>query len=216
MCRAAAALKPRLRDVRASSAITHFMAHGSLQSFVEDDTIAIKRFALEKAHSEAMSEGDVNAGVEGTLQKMQMMAKFFFTKLEPKIPSPLMSYLTRPGKGKTYSEAYQQSDLPASITFMGQFIDHDLTKNATNLVVEEDNNSPPVQDVASPYIDLDSVYGPRSDDDGSGGAASPRKPDGRFVLTKLDGSNNACDVQRGTDGGAQIEDGRNDENPLIL
>ena len=217
---ALAALKPRLRDVRASSVITHFMAHGSLQSFVEDDTIAIKRFALEKAHSQAMSEGQVNAGVESTLQKLQMMAKFFFTKLEPafeyKIPSPLMSYLTRPGKGKTYSEAYQPSDLPASITFMGQFIDHDLTKNATNLVVEEDNNSPPVQNVASPYIDLDSVYGPRTDDDGSGGAASPRKPDGRFVLTKLDGSNNAYDVQRGADGGAQIEDGRNDENQLIL
>src|SRR6516162_2544337 len=88
---ALAALKPRLREVRASSVITHFMAHGSLQSFVEDDTIAIKRFALEKAHSRAMSEGHVNAGVEGTLQKMQMMAKFFFTKLEPafeyKIPS---------------------------------------------------------------------------------------------------------------------------------
>ena len=67
---ALAALKPRLRDVRASSVITHFMAHGSLQSFVEDDTIAIKRFALEKAHSQAMSEGQVNAGVESTLQKL--------------------------------------------------------------------------------------------------------------------------------------------------
>ncbi len=217
---ALAELKPRLRGVSASSAVTHFMAHGALQSFIDDASIAIKRAALEKAEPEAMQDPTVNAGVQGMLQKMQAVAKYFFMKLEPTfeytIPSPLMSYLTRPYKGKMYSEAYQPSDLPASITFMGQFIDHDLTKNATNLVVEEDNARPPIENIASPYIDLDSVYGPRSDDDGSGGAISPRKPDGRFALTKLDGSNNAYDVQRDPTGGAYIEDGRNDENQMIL
>jgi hypothetical protein len=193
------------------------MAHGALQSFIEDTTIAIKRGALEKSHPFAMSAPDVSAAVNGVLQKMQAMAQFFFTKLERNfeytIPSALMSYLTRPGDGKMYATGYQPSDLPASITFMGQFIDHDLTKNATNLVVAEDND---IADAASPYIDLDSVYGSRSDDDGTGGLASPRTADGRFLLTKLDGSNNAYDVQRGSDGGALIEDGRNDENQLIL
>jgi hypothetical protein len=216
---ALATLKPRLDGARASSIVTHFMAHGALQSFVEDSTVAVKHSALEKAYPDKMVSPDINAGVLGTLSKMQKMAKYFFQKLEPSfeytIQSPLMSYLTRPGSGAMFSTGYQPSDLPASITFMGQFIDHDLTKNATNLVAEEDNNSPPTPDVASPYIDLDSVYGPRSDDDGSGGMVSPRKPDGRFVLTKLDGSNNAYDVQR-VGGGAQIEDGRNDENQMIL
>jgi hypothetical protein len=48
-----------------------------------------------------------------------------------------------------------------------------------------------------------------------GGAMSPRTADGRFVLTKLDASNNAYDVQR-SNGNALIEDGRNDENQMIL
>jgi hypothetical protein len=218
---ALATLKPWLRGARASSAVTHFMAHGALQSFVQDSTVAAKRSALEKAHPEVMSDPDVHAGVQGTLEKMQAMAQYYFQKLEPtfeyRIPSSLMSYLTLPSKGTMYSEAYQPSDLPASITFMGQFIDHDLTKNATPLMDEEDNESAPVEDVASPTIDLDSVYGPRSDGAVGGGAVSPRKPDGRFVLTKLDNSNNAYDVQRDpTTGAALIEDGRNDENQLIL
>jgi hypothetical protein len=217
---ALATLKPRLRGVRASSAVTHFMAHGALQSFIQDAAVAVKRSALEEAHPAEMSAPDVDAGVRGTLQKMQAMAQYYFMKLEPsfeyEIPSSLMSFLTLPVNGKMYSTAYQPSDLPASITFMGQFIDHDLTKNATNLVAEEDNASPPVADIASPYLDLDSVFGPRSDDTTGGGLASPTRPDGRFVLTRLDASNNAYDVQRGADGGAMIEDGRNDENQLVL
>jgi hypothetical protein len=214
------ALKPHLEGVRPSTAITHLMAHGALQAFVEDSTVAIKRSALEKSHPTKMSFAEVNAGIEVSLKKLQQAARHFFAKLEPTfeyvIPSALMSYLTQPGRGKMYNEAFQPSDLPASITFMGQFIDHDLTKNATNLVVREDNNDPPIPNVASPFIDLDSVYGARSDDDGTGGLISPREPDGRFILTKLDDSNNAYDVQRDSLGGAKIEDGRNDENQLIL
>src|SRR5262249_44836452 len=120
--------------------------------------------------------------------------------------------------GKMYSAAYQPSDLPASITFMGQFIDHDLTKNATHLLDLEDNSQPKVTNFASPLIDLDSVFGPRADDDGrpGGGLVSPTTSDGRFVLTKLDSSNNAYDVQRTPEGSAKIEDFRNDENQMIL
>lgn len=214
------AVKPRLKGIKASSALTHFMAHGALQSFVDDATVAIKHSTLVRLHPAVMDHPAVSADVESALQKLKAAARFFFEKLDDSfeytIPSALMSYLTLPGSGKMYNKDFQPSDLPASITFMGQFIDHDLTKNATNLVVEEDNASPPVQDVASPYIDLDSVFGPRTDDDGTGGSASPKRPDGRFVLAKLDGSNNAYDVLRGADGGALIEDGRNDENQMIL
>jgi hypothetical protein len=125
--RALAALKPHVQGALASSALTHFMAHGALQSFAEDSTLALKRSALEKAHPTLMSSLDVNSGVHGSLKRLQEAANYYFYKMEPTfqyaIPSPLMSYLTRPGKGKMYSEAYQPSDLPASITFMGQFID---------------------------------------------------------------------------------------------
>ncbi|QYE37061.1 hypothetical protein KZX46_21930 (plasmid) [Polymorphobacter sp. PAMC 29334] len=215
--KALSTIKPSLADAHASSVITHFMAHGALQAFVQDATVAIKTEHLKSRHPREMALSGVHAGVEASLMKLQAAARFYFMKLEPDfeyiIPSSLMSYLTRPGKGTMYDEGAEPSDLPVSITFIGQFIDHDLTKNATNLVSDE--SSVIVTDVASPFIDLDSVYGPRTDDDGSGGMVSPMSH-GKFVLTKLDASNNAYDVQRDGSGGAMIEDGRNDENQLIL
>jgi hypothetical protein len=104
----------------------------------------------------------------------------------------------------------QPSDLPVVITFMGQFIAHDLTKNATNLVDPELDQT---VEVASPLIDLDSVYGPRSD---AAPSVPPVKTDGRCELRKLDNTNNAYDVPRASDGTAMLPDGRNDENQLIL
>jgi hypothetical protein len=219
------ALKPEIGHVRSSGLITHFMQHGALQSYVADATVAAKRSALEKSRPGEMSRPGMGEGVQGAFEKLQDVAQFFFQKLDKSfeyaIPSQLIAYLAVPlpgrDSGKMYNTEYQPSDLPASITFMGQFIDHDLTKNAMHLLDPQDGNVP---DVASPYIDLDSVYGPRSDDNpndpaNQGGAASPRESDGRFKLRKLDDSFNAYDVIR-ENNVAQIEDGRNDENQLIL
>jgi hypothetical protein len=52
---ALAALKPHVQGAHASSALAHFMAHGAMQSFIEDSTIALKRSSLEKAHPVLMS-----------------------------------------------------------------------------------------------------------------------------------------------------------------
>ncbi len=210
-------LKPGLRDMPVSSAITHIMAHGSLQSFTHDAAVPVKLSAMEHRHSDALQNPRTKADMESLLTKMQAAAKYFFGRLDNSfhysIDSSLMSYLTLPGQGKMYSTGSQPSDLPVSITFMGQFIDHDLTKNATTLIDPELNR---IDDEASPYIDLDSVYGPRPDFHTGGGLPSPMKSDGRFELTKLDATNNAYDVMRKSDGTARIADGRNDENQLVL
>lgn len=181
---------------------------------------------------------------------MQTTAKFFFQKLCPEafygVPSPLISHLTFPHEGRTYTPPaeteIENPSIPAVFTFVGQFIDHDLTFNGLNLYdVQTNPGETPIHhkggntfkvvpDFASPLIDLDSMYGrsypvnTTSDDlkdlisvDGSKVVFCGC----RFRLTKL--ARNAYDLPRWTDanapdlvGSAWIFDPRNDENQLIL
>lgn len=98
------------------------------------------------------------------------------------------------------------------MTFVGQFIDHDLTMNALNLFELE---AGPVQNFATPQIDLDCVYGLRS------ALSAPPEAifDGdRFRLTLESG---VFDVPRAFDPStgayhALISDARNDDNLIII
>lgn len=205
-------LKPGLAGVGAATAVTHLLGHGSVHAFTHEAAVAEKLSALKHRHPAALQHPDIHGGVEKLFTGLKTATAYYFGRLDPNteysIDSSLMSYLTLPGAGKMYSESLQPSDLSVAITFMGQFIDHDLTKNITNLI---DDELGPVQDIASPYIDLDSVYGPRQPTD-----PLPPFAGDRFVLVKLDDSNNAYDVPRDSTGMALIPDGRNDENQLVL
>lgn len=104
-------------------------------------------------------------------------------------------------------------EIPAAFTFVGQFVDHDLTMNAVNLF---DDQSGTVQNTASPLIDLDSVYGPRTK------LTVPAKKiynaDGSFKLKVLPGAGGTTyvDLTRKAAGTANISDMRNDENQMVL
>ena len=100
---------------------------------------------------------------------MQIKSKagMFFQRLCVKrygIPAELISYLTFPHEGTTYTDPAapeaENPNIPAVFTFVGQFVDHDLTFNGANLF--DDQTGDAVPDFASPLVDLDSVYGGRS------------------------------------------------------
>jgi hypothetical protein len=155
------------------------------------------------------------------------------------IPSELISYLTFPHEGTTYTDPVaaeaENPNLPAVFTFVGQFIDHDMTFNGANLF--DDQSGASVPDFASPLIDLDSVYGgrtypqspPNPPDPGLKGITDNMyvfNKDMSFKLVRL--GINAYDLTRwpaasyigedqpSRDGSAFIFDPRNDENQLIL
>ena len=127
-----------------------------------------------------------------------------------------MSFIVFPHDGAVYEDKpHVNPTIPAAFTFVGQFIDHDLTMNAVNLTQDQ---SGVIQDNASSVIDLDSVYGPRFTL-----ANAPARAifdgTGRFKLRKI--GKNAYDLTRrpGSATGLQsayILDARNDENQLIL
>lgn len=219
-------------DLSLKTVLAAIVKHGGMYTLLDPDlmTSRMAAFATPPAAPATLTDkGEVPRAISSRdlAEKLRSVAANFFYKLVDKpgytVHSELMAYLTEPGKknGVTYDEGADPSPtIPAAFTFVGQFIDHDLTFNGMNLSVNEQGQV--VQDDASPVIDLDSVYGARKlgDDfdvifDGTG----------RFRLEEFDlgrGGKKYHDLRRHPDDKipgalvAYILDPRNDENQLIL
>ena len=113
----------------------------------------------------------------------------------------------------------EESGIPAAYTYLGQFIDHDLTFDPASSL-QKQNDPEALVDFRTPRFDLDNVYGRGPDDqpylfeDGrsfllgnplSGAASNPRARDLPRSAVSLPGSRNR----------AIIGDPRNDENVII-
>lgn len=103
----------------------------------------------------------------------------------------------------------------AGFTFLGQFIDHDLTFDPTSSL-ERQNDPEAIDNFRTPALELDNIYG-------SGLAASPFLYDnspgnrGKFLIEKLDPGNpdSKDDLPRNSQNTALIGDPRNDENTIV-
>ncbi|MGH9153484.1 MAG: peroxidase family protein [Acidimicrobiales bacterium] len=93
-------------------------------------------------------------------------------------------------------------------TFMGQFMDHDVTFDATSRLATP-TAPKTVTNVRTPAFDLDTVYG-------GGPVASPQLYDGTdAVRFKVESGGRFEDLPRASDNSAIIADPRNDENLVI-
>jgi hypothetical protein len=113
------------------------------------------------------------------------------------------------------------SGMPAGYTYLGQFIDHDLTFDKTKVTLGENVSPAALRQGRSPSLDLDSLYGAGPGDPGSERfyAADGRKL--RMGRTAAVGSG-PLDVREGFDlprrssaKRATIPDHRNDENLAV-
>jgi Animal haem peroxidase len=97
----------------------------------------------------------------------------------------------------------------AGFTFIGQFLDHDITLDTTPLDLQASDPDATVN-FRTPRYDLDSVYG-------RGPALDPQlyEPDGVKLLLRPN-VNGVLDVPRDGTGRAIIGDPRNDENLIVL
>jgi len=116
------------------------------------------------------------------------------------------------------------SQVPAGFTYLGQFVDHDLTFDKTSVMLGQNVSPAQLLQGRSPSLDLDSLYGAGPQDPGS---ARFYKSDavhlriGKTVAAGGDGAKNGFDLPRG-DGTtnnakrkAVIPDFRNDENLAV-
>src|ERR1700730_808697 len=96
----------------------------------------------------------------------------------------------------------EESGIPALYTYLGQFIDHDLTFDPASSL-QKQNDPDALVDFRSPAFDLDNVYGRGPDDQ----PYMYQQPEGmKFQLGKLQlqggKDKNAFDLNRGENGRA--------------
>ena len=104
----------------------------------------------------------------------------------------------------------EEGGIPALYTYLGQFIDHDLTFDPVSSL-QRQNDPDALVDFRTPAFDLDCVYGRGPDD-------QPYMYNGKQLLTGpaiSGGTPGGMDLPRAANGRAIIGDPRNDENTII-
>lgn len=99
--------------------------------------------------------------------------------------------------------------IPAAYTYLGQFIDHDITFDPVSSL-DQANDPDALVNFRTPRLDLDCVYG-------SGPADEPfqYERDGRRLIVDQENVRGEPDLPRNENGTALIGDPRNDENTIV-
>ena len=109
--------------------------------------------------------------------------------------------------GGQTSDDQLNKGFPAGFTYLGQFIDHDLTLDATSSL-DRHTEADGLIDFRSPRLDLDNLYG-------RGPVVSDHLYDPHSHQTKLNHAADGVDLARTADNIALIGDPRNDENMIL-
>lgn len=108
----------------------------------------------------------------------------------------------------------ENSGISAGYTYLGQFIDHDLTFDpASSLQTQNDPNA--LEDYRTPRFDLDSLYGRGPDDQPYLYQDDSLKLLLGDPLNPVDHNPDPHDLPRNSKGRALIGDPRNDENKIV-
>jgi len=136
---------------------------------------------------------------------LRRLAKFMTSAQEP-TPTP-----------EGMRDPEEDPEITAAYTYLGQFVDHDLTFDPTSRLREvlSDTELQDLEDFRTPRFDLDNLYGRGPDDQ-----PYLYEPDGIRLLLGEPMSGNPYDpdarqVPRGPSGRALIGDPRNDENRIV-
>jgi len=149
---------------------------------------------------------------------------FRFSRLGPKgTPRLSVQNLTKVAEAMTRAGG-GQTGVPAGFTYLGQFIDHDLTFDATTVTLGEDISPAAMLQGRSPSLDLDSLYGagPADAESAKFYADDRHLKMGRTVAVGPDVARDGHDLPRAGTGPSKkakraplIPDRRNDENLAV-
>jgi heme peroxidase len=123
---------------------------------------------MEKHGSESyfvLGEGLLGESVGGRDQPLARAVEaatppFRFSRMGPSGASRQLGDANRKKLGQAMAVGGGgQSQIPAGFTYLGQFIDHDLTFDKTNVMLGENVSPADLLQARSPSLDLDSLYG---------------------------------------------------------
>jgi hypothetical protein len=110
------------------------------------------------------------------------------------------------------------SAMPSGYVYLGQFIDHDITRDGRFLLDEAGPDAEKTPNYRTPSLDLDTLYGKRGSVLPDLDEETGELPLGETLAAKYEGSDFPAkreDLLRGPDGTAKIIDPRNDENLVV-
>ncbi|CAM5573401.1 hypothetical protein SALBM311S_03355 [Streptomyces alboniger] len=182
--------------------------------------------------------GEEGPAQPSTASTVAALRKFQFSRLGQRAkPTELLDRPAREELAQAMTRAGSQPDsnnpaVPAGFTYLGQFVDHDLTLDATAVRLEDEVTVRELLQGRSPALDLDSLYGLGPDhrfdrrfyeDDGlrlrtgttqglpdPGGDHLVGLPLGGFDLPRVGQGSRISERRR-----PLIPDGRNDENLVV-
>ena len=167
--------------------------------------------------------GESLGGRDGTIgfaAAADAVPPFRFSRMGPKGTGKQLAEPNRRKIGRAMTEqSMRPGTMAAGFTYLGQFVDHDLTFDKTGLMEGADINPATLEQGRSPSLDLDSLYGLGPQDPGSARFYS----DGiHLKIGNADGApSQGFDLPRQATGNAAnrrkavIPDKRNDENLAV-
>ena len=166
-------------------------------------------------------EGEGTVTTDGARREAGEAPPFRFSRVGPrgkKLDARIRSKVAR----AMTAGPHRDGRIPAGFTYLGQFVDHDLTFDATTVALGEDITPADLLQGRSPTLDLDSVYGFGPDDEVSRKFYEDDRTHLKVGTTTRIGnlrSREGFDVPRVGNGNqprrANIPDQRNDENLAV-
>mgnify|MGYP006352836687 CR=1 FL=1 len=169
--------------------------------------------------------GESVGGRQETLAVAPATPPFRFSRMGP---SGIRRQLAVPGRRRLaqamVSGAEVPSQIPAGFTYLGQFVDHDLTFDKTSVMLGELISPADLVQARSPSLDLDSLYGAGPGDPESAKfyeADGLHLKMGKTVAAEGIPAKDGFDLPRGAGSSAAakrkaiIPDPRNDENLAV-
>jgi hypothetical protein len=207
------------------AAVTHGqMRHGSESFFVEGEGLLGTQVGGRGAEAPDVTDAEpAEAGARSALQSTAA-PPFRFSRVGPK-GTPLRGAVVRKLARAMVHDGGGTGDVPSGYTYLGQFVDHDLTMDRTAVMLGADVTPADLLQGRSPALDLDSLYGAGPDDPGSARfyeADGLHLRTGSTIAVPPDAAKAGHDLPRAGRGRNQqarrtalIPDPRNDENLVV-
>jgi hypothetical protein len=195
------------------------VTHGSESYFVIGEGLLAE--AVGGRNGSQNGAGPAAAVAASTTATAAAAPPFRFSRMGPKGVNRQLGEGARKKLGAAMARAGGgSSQIPAGFTYLGQFIDHDLTFDKTDVMLGANVTPAQLLQARSPSLDLDSLYGAGPSDPGS---AKFYEADGLHLkVGKTTGpAKNGFDLPRGAGNTvakkrrAIIPDPRNDENLAV-
>jgi Animal haem peroxidase len=201
------------------------LKHGSESFFIEGEGLLTTELGgRDGDETDPVNVSETPAAAAPKSLAANEAPPFRFSRVGPK-GTALDPAIIRKVARAMVAEGGGTGDIPAGFTYLGQFIDHDLTMDRTTVMLGDDVRPVDMLQGRSPRLDLDSLYG-----NGPGDAGSDKfyEADGLHLKT----GTTIADIPAGAKAGhdlprvgtgaskkakrvALIADPRNDENLIV-